>query len=357
MNNMNIPKKDFFISYNKADLSWAEWIAWQLEEENYTTVLQAWDFRPGDNFVLNMQHAAGICERTILVLSQNYLMSLYTQPEWAVAFNRDPIGTYKSVLPIRVQMCEPEGLLKSITYIDLVNVLDKSVARQKLLTGVVRGRAKPKSPPVFPADLLMNAGNQSPSVKADIINAYNEVQIGGITEIDKINELANKLESMIEAHTSVIPSNAPQNLRDKAEKYEELQGKQLRLITSYEKVRNGQITDPKAIRELADEFMVIDNDPTTSKIVLFDALRAARSLQNRANAIEEEIRLWMIELINAYQSVKNGQVIDPETIRSLADEFESISNDPISRRYIDFDGFGAASNLRNRANAIENEGS
>ena len=25
--------KDFFISYNKADREWAEWIAWQLEEE------------------------------------------------------------------------------------------------------------------------------------------------------------------------------------------------------------------------------------------------------------------------------------------------------------------------------------
>jgi hypothetical protein len=24
--------KDFFISYNKADRQWAEWIAWQLQE-------------------------------------------------------------------------------------------------------------------------------------------------------------------------------------------------------------------------------------------------------------------------------------------------------------------------------------
>ncbi len=31
--------KDFFISYNKADREWAEWIAWQLEEEGYTTVI------------------------------------------------------------------------------------------------------------------------------------------------------------------------------------------------------------------------------------------------------------------------------------------------------------------------------
>jgi hypothetical protein len=29
-------KKDFFISYNKADRAWAEWIAWQLEDGENT---------------------------------------------------------------------------------------------------------------------------------------------------------------------------------------------------------------------------------------------------------------------------------------------------------------------------------
>jgi hypothetical protein len=43
--------KDFFISYNSTDRTWAEWIAWQLEEAEYTTVLQAWDFRPDSDFV------------------------------------------------------------------------------------------------------------------------------------------------------------------------------------------------------------------------------------------------------------------------------------------------------------------
>ena len=31
------------------------WIAWQLEDANYSVVLQAWDFRPGGNFVFDMQ--------------------------------------------------------------------------------------------------------------------------------------------------------------------------------------------------------------------------------------------------------------------------------------------------------------
>ena len=28
---------DFFISYNSADLGWAEWIAWELEQAHHTS--------------------------------------------------------------------------------------------------------------------------------------------------------------------------------------------------------------------------------------------------------------------------------------------------------------------------------
>jgi hypothetical protein len=37
--------KNFFVSYNSKDKAWAEWVAWQLEKDGYTTVIQAWDFR------------------------------------------------------------------------------------------------------------------------------------------------------------------------------------------------------------------------------------------------------------------------------------------------------------------------
>ena len=71
---------DFFISYTSADRAWAEWIAWQLDA-GYTTVLQAWDFLPGSNFVLAMQQAAAQSQRTIAILSPHYLASRFTQPD------------------------------------------------------------------------------------------------------------------------------------------------------------------------------------------------------------------------------------------------------------------------------------
>ena len=56
-------KKDFFISYNKADRGWAEWIAWQLEAAGYTVIIQAWDFRPGMNCMAEMHQRLNNCRK------------------------------------------------------------------------------------------------------------------------------------------------------------------------------------------------------------------------------------------------------------------------------------------------------
>lgn len=145
---------DFFVSYNKADKSWAEWVAWVLEEDGrYSTVIQAWDFRPGANFVLEMQRAAAECERTIAILSDAYLQAVFTQSEWTNAFRRDPTGRSKGLVPVRVQQCSLDGLLAAIVYVDLVG-LDADQAQVALLEGVQSGRIKPQVRPPFPGNVI-----------------------------------------------------------------------------------------------------------------------------------------------------------------------------------------------------------
>jgi TIR domain len=84
------PPKDFFVSYTGVDRTWAEWIAFTLEKVGYTTVIQAWDSRPGMNFVAMMNDATRQTERTNAVLSAAYLESEFGFAEWAAAFRRDP---------------------------------------------------------------------------------------------------------------------------------------------------------------------------------------------------------------------------------------------------------------------------
>ncbi len=141
---------DFFVSYNGRDRAWAEWIAWALEERGgFTTRVQAWDFRPGNNFVDMMQAAAVVAERTIAVLTRNYLNAVFTHPEWAAAFAADPRGLQRRLIPVLVEDIKVPGLLAQIIHIRLVG-LDESDAQDALLAGVRGDRAKPTLAPPFP---------------------------------------------------------------------------------------------------------------------------------------------------------------------------------------------------------------
>jgi tetratricopeptide (TPR) repeat protein len=141
--------KDFFVSFNSADRAWADWIAWTLEEAGYQVAYQPWDFRPGGNFVLEMQKAASETRRTVVVLSDNYLKADYTQPEWAAAFVDDPRGEKRKLIPLRVAPCFPTGLLKPMIYADLVG-LSPDGAKAAVLTAVSDNRPKPRQAPAFP---------------------------------------------------------------------------------------------------------------------------------------------------------------------------------------------------------------
>jgi hypothetical protein len=67
---------DFFVSYAQADGVWAEWIAWQLEEDGYRVLLQAWDMVVGANWVHWMHKGLAHASRVIAVLSPQYLASV-----------------------------------------------------------------------------------------------------------------------------------------------------------------------------------------------------------------------------------------------------------------------------------------
>ena len=142
--------KNFFISYTSEDRHWAEWIAWQLEDESYTTVLQAWDFIPGSNFILEMEKANKEAERTIAVLTPEYLEKVFPKVEWASAFARDPIGENRSLIPVKVKPFRlKKGMLAQVVHIDLVG-LGENEASHKLISGIKKTRRKPEKPPKFP---------------------------------------------------------------------------------------------------------------------------------------------------------------------------------------------------------------
>jgi TIR domain/Effector-associated domain 9 len=175
--------KDFFISYNRADKQWAEWIAWKLEEAGYTVVIQAWGFRPGGNFILDMQRAAAETHKTIAVLSETYLKSSFTQPEWASAFANDPQSLERKLIPVRVKECKPEGLLRPIVYADLVGLSEAEA--EKTLLDALKDSVKPEQSPAFPGD------SSSEAVQADLrIMTVPQTFPSALSRVQKIRESA-----------------------------------------------------------------------------------------------------------------------------------------------------------------------
>jgi WD40 repeat protein len=134
-----------FVSYSPADERWATWIAWELEAAGYRTVLQAWDFVPGTNFIEFMDRGLTESIAVVAVLSQHYLKSRYGRMEWQTALRADPGNPASRLIPVRVEECPLEGLLATITYIDLVGVTEPLRARDLLLARIghaVAGRGK-----------------------------------------------------------------------------------------------------------------------------------------------------------------------------------------------------------------------
>jgi hypothetical protein len=126
-----------------------------LEEALYAVVLQAWDFRPGASFINEMDKASREARCTIAVLSPDYFTSTYTTVEWEAAYVKNPMGEEGFSIPVKVQECEVEGLLRTIFSINLVGLHERA-AREKLLAGVRRKeegqprRNKPEMRPSFP---------------------------------------------------------------------------------------------------------------------------------------------------------------------------------------------------------------
>lgn len=125
--------RDFFISYTGTDVKYATWVAEILELNGFTVTIQAWDFRPGDNFVSKINEALIECRKLIVILSNNYLKSSWCEAEWTSKLAEDTHN--QCIIPIRIEPVDVSGLLLPIVYIDIVDMSEED-AKTAILNGV-----------------------------------------------------------------------------------------------------------------------------------------------------------------------------------------------------------------------------
>ena len=144
-----VKKKDFFVSYNKADRFWAGGIREWLLGSGRTVIMQEPDFHPGSNFVIEMHEGLRGAKRMIGVLSPEYLASRFCSSEWAAKFAEDPIGSERLLIFVKVKECNVDGLLGPIVNIDLTGLsVDAAETKffdelDKLISSARKAKAKP----------------------------------------------------------------------------------------------------------------------------------------------------------------------------------------------------------------------
>ena len=91
--------RDFFISYNKTDKAIAKWVAKVLEDNGFSTYIQANDIRQSDDFIGKMIEFLEYSENFIGVFSKSFMASCYCQKELHTAINRNLTeDNYKLIL-------------------------------------------------------------------------------------------------------------------------------------------------------------------------------------------------------------------------------------------------------------------
>jgi hypothetical protein len=136
---------DFFVSHAGPDGPWAEWVDQTLRKAGYTTVTDLYDFQPGENIILRMEHALQQAKRLLLIWSPHARDRYMVETEWtnAMAKHRNRI------VPVIVEACEKPSMLSAVLHVDLTSYTSGEEAG-KALVDALSGPRRPTAPVSYP---------------------------------------------------------------------------------------------------------------------------------------------------------------------------------------------------------------
>ena len=134
-----VPNWDFFVSYAHQDEADARQIVTILEDAGLSIFVQFNDFTPGANFVTEMQRGLAGGGQVIALYSPAYVASAHCQAEWNAAYNSDPDGSKRKLVPFLIVPTDLPPLARQIVFKSLVGL--SNTDRQK---AVLEAIAPPK---------------------------------------------------------------------------------------------------------------------------------------------------------------------------------------------------------------------
>ena len=126
----HIDKRDFFISFNSADLAYAEVIDTALRAQGFTTFYHPRDLGPGGNIPIWMDDALLGSAQTLALYSPDYTKdeAIYSRAERYASWWQDPGGDKRKLIPVLLRETEFTPLMAMISRIDVTGLTPDEAA-------------------------------------------------------------------------------------------------------------------------------------------------------------------------------------------------------------------------------------
>lgn len=117
---------DIFISYNTADIEFAELLVNRIEQEPYSgrflkCFYAPWDIEPGENLLLRIENALQTSRFIGIIISPDWLKSDWTTLERSVPVYQDPAGIKARIIPILRRNCDIPASIQILKWLDFRN--------------------------------------------------------------------------------------------------------------------------------------------------------------------------------------------------------------------------------------------
>ena len=141
---MTEPVWDFMISCAIEDIAWGRRIASRLAAEGFRAVLLDEAQHQSSHYAELCAQTRRRCKKVLAIMSLTGLES----PEeefWQTVCSEDPSGSKQQFIPVKLEPCQPRGILGPIIAIEL-----SGMSQSEALTFLVRSLKNERSAPRFP---------------------------------------------------------------------------------------------------------------------------------------------------------------------------------------------------------------
>jgi hypothetical protein len=160
---------DFFISYTGSDLAYAKFVDQVIRDAGKSVFVQFRNMPVGSNFVNEMNNGLEHSNRFVALLSADYWNSPQCQAEWTWAYNYDPSGKKRFMIPLKIRECDLKPLAKQIVYQSLID-RSQDEATKAILQAAGLENAPSKSDILWPPSArheLARQASPAPALSSD----------------------------------------------------------------------------------------------------------------------------------------------------------------------------------------------